>query len=133
MKYPRLADRQDLRRKLMDTDIASLKTDYARDYPFRGTSARQWYIARASEYGVSPSTIQYHTDMDYQAQMKAKNAKSHSKANDLAGYEAHRAAEMVNRIDRWARNPKLREWHYNVSAKNEKRVVRKLVMGKPIS
>jgi|TARA_R110000824_G_scaffold92463_3_gene224328 hypothetical protein len=132
MKYPQLTDRQDLRRKLLDADIANLKTSYAMDYPFAGSSYRQWYIARASEYGVSAGTIQYHTNMAYQAQMKAKNAKAHSKAN-MADYEAHRATEMVNRMERWGRNPKLREWHYNLSAKNEKRAVRKTVMGKPIS
>ena len=77
MKYPRLSDRQDLRRKLMDKDIASLKVAHAKDYPFKGISYRKWTMAKASELGVSPATICYHTNPNYQAKMKAKNSKAH--------------------------------------------------------
>ena len=133
MKYPKLSDKQDLRRKLMDEDIASLKVSYANDYPFHGTSYRQWAIAMAAEFGVSPATIYYHTDASYQAKMKAKNAKVHSKAADPADYALHRAAEIRHRMNRWHRNPALREWHYQVSAKNDKRTKRKTVLGQPLS
>ena len=132
MKYPKLSDKQDLRRKLMDKDISSLKVSYAKDYPFKGMSYRKWAIGKASELGVSSATIYYHTDVSYQAKMKAKNAKAHSKANDLKDYEAHRTAEIKHRKDRWDRNPKLREWNYQISAKNEKRSNRKTVLGKPL-
>ena len=132
MKYPKLADKNDLRRKLMDEDIACLKTSYTKDYPFKGSSYRQWAMAQASELRVSEATIYYHTNPDYQAKMKTKNARAHSKAHDLEDYEAHRAAEIQLRMRRWDRNPDLREWHYNVSAKNEKRAKRKTVMGKPL-
>jgi hypothetical protein len=127
MRYPRLADKQDMRRKLMESDIEYLKLAYAQRPP--SISNRQWYMAMASEYGVSPSTIQYHTDMSYQANMKAKNAKAHSKI-DMADYERHRANESKRRVERWSRNSQLREWHYVTSARNEKRVVRKTVLGK---
>lgn len=131
MKYPRISDSQDLRRKLLDKDIVALKAAYTLDYPFQGSSYRKWVIAKASELGVSPSTVYYHTDASYQAKMKAKNAKAHSKA-DMADYVAHRAAEIKRRVGRWDRNPALREWHYQVSAKAQKRGKRKTVMGKPI-
>jgi len=133
MKYPKLVDKNDLRRKLLDSDIASLKVTYVKAYPFKGTSYRQWAIAQASALGVSPSTIYYHTDASYQAKMKAKNAKAHSKTRDIEDYEAHRAAEIQQRMNRWGRNPDLREWHYQVSAKNEKRSQRKTVLGKALS
>ena len=132
MKYPKLSDKQDLRRKLMDKDIESLKVSHAKDYPFTGISYHKWSMAKASEYGVSSATIQYHTDASYRAKMKAKNAKAHSKANDLKDYEAHRAAEIKQRLNRWNRNPDLRAWHYKVSAKNEKRAKRKTVLGEPL-
>jgi|6_EtaG_2_1085325.scaffolds.fasta_scaffold01456_1 hypothetical protein len=133
MKYPKLSDKQDLRRKLMDKDIASLKVAHAKDYPFKGMSYRKWAIAKASELGVSPATIYYHTDASYQAKMRVKNAKAHSKAHNPEDYQAHRSNEIKSRMSRWHRNPALREWHYNVSAKNEKRSQRKTVMGKPLT
>ena len=131
MKYPRLADKQDLRRKLMDEDIVDLKAEYAGTYPFRGSSYRRWAIAKGSKLGVSLTTIYYHTNPSYQAKMKAKNAKAHSKVN-MSDYEAHRASETKRIVERWDRNPALREWHYMQSAKHEKRTKRKTVMGKPI-
>ena len=132
MKYPRLSDKQDLRRKLMDEDIASLKVSYAKDHPFKGTSYRQWAMGKASELGVSDGTIFYHTNDSYNAKMKAKNAKAHSKVADPKDYARHRAQESKRRVERWDRNSDLREWHYRVSAKNEKRVQRKTVLGKPL-
>jgi len=132
MKYPKLSDKQDLRRKLMDEDIASLKIAHAKDYPFHGTSYYQWKVAKALEFGVSSFTIYYHTDPNFQAKIKAKNAKAHSKAN-MDDYENHRATESKRRVERWSRNPDLREWHYQVSAKNEKRTKRKTVLGQPLS
>ena len=132
MKYPRLSDQQDLRRKLMDEDIEALKISYASDYPFHGTSYHQWKVAKAAEYGVSPSTIYYHTDASNQAKVKRKNANAHSKAN-MDDYENHRASESKRRVERWSRNPDLREWHYQVSAKNDKLRKRKTVFVKPLS
>jgi hypothetical protein len=132
MKYPPLPDKDDLRKKLMDSDIASLKAGYAQAFPFSGSSYRQWMLAKAEEYGVSHSTIQYHTNDSYRAKMKAKNASAHSKAHDLQDYEAHRAGEMNLRMLRWERNPLLREWHYEVSARNEKRSKRKTSLGRPL-
>jgi len=132
MKYPKLSDKQDLRRKLMDKDITFLKVSHAKDYPFKGTSYRQWAMGKASVLGVSPATIYYHTDASYQSKMKAKNAKAHSKEKDLEDYEHNRAKEIQLRMNRWARNPALREWHYIVSAKNEKRSQRKTVLGKTL-
>lgn len=131
MKYPKLSDKNDLRKKLMDADVSDLKASYAKAYPFVGTSYRQWRLGKASEYGVSPSTIQYHTDDKYQLMMKAKNAKAHSK-DDIADYRRHRAMESSRRVERWSRNPKLREWHYVTSARNDKRANRKSVLGKPL-
>lgn len=131
MKYPKLLDKNDLRKKLMDSDVTNLKVSYANAYPFIGTSYRQWRLGKAGEYNVSPATIQYHTDEKYQALMKAKNAKAHSK-DDMADYEQHRQMESNRRVERWSRNPKLREWHYIISANNEKRTPRKSVLGKPL-
>ena len=111
MRYPRLADKQDMRRKLMESDIEYLKLAYAQRPP--SISNRQWYMAMASEYGVSPSTIQYHTDMSYQANMKAKNAKAHSKI-DMADYERHRANESKRRVERWSRNSQLRDKEFTL-------------------
>jgi|TARA_R110000824_G_scaffold92059_2_gene223579 hypothetical protein len=130
MKYPRLSDKQDLRRKLMDADIASLKVAYA----VRPTeiSERQWRIKMALSLGVSPSTIAYHTNPDYRAKMLVKNRKAHSKAVDPEDYARHRAEEIKHRQNRLERNPDLREWHYQVSAKNEKRTQRTTVLGKPL-
>ncbi|PHQ84127.1 MAG: hypothetical protein COB65_06305 [Thalassobium sp.] len=130
MKYPKLVDKNDLRRKLMDKDIASLQIAHAKK-PI-AVSARQWRIKMAKTLGVSPATVQYHTDPDYQAKMKAKNAKAHSKDNP-EDYANHRAQESKRRVERWDRSPDLREWHYVISAKNEKRTVRKTVLGKELS
>ena len=71
----------------------------------------------------------YHTDENYQALMKAKNAKAHSKDN-MEDYERHRSQEIKRRVERWGRNPKLRAWHYEVSARNEKRTPRKTSLGR---
>ena len=101
----------------MDQDIVDLKAEYTAAYPFRGSSYRRWAIAKASELGVSPTTIYYHTNASYQAKMKAKNAKNHSKA-DMADYEAHRAAEMKRRVERWNRNPALRTYNKSLVAKH---------------
>ena len=145
MKYPRLSDKQDLRRKLLYADIADIRKAYDDACPFptkselmrrrhRGEeveSLRQWLTEIAEIYAVSVSTIKYYTDDQYNEQMKAKNAKAHSKV-DLADYEAHKAAEIKNRMNRWQRNAALREWHYRISAKNEKRRPRYTVMGKPL-
>ena len=106
MKYPRLKDTQDLRRKLMDTDIADIQTAY-RIRP-DGISDHGWYGQMASIYGVDRNTIKYYCDMDYQAKMKAKNANAHSKA-DMDDYIAHRDAEVKRRVGRWNRNPSLRQ------------------------
>ena len=129
MKYPRLEDKDDLRKKLMDHDVEELKIGYANAYPFEGSSYRKWRLVKAHEYGVSPSTIQYHTDDDYQAKQRAKTAKAHSKDN-MEDYERHRSQEIKRRVERWGRNPKLRAWHYEVSARNEKRTPRKTSLGR---
>mgnify|MGYP004452378005 CR=1 FL=1 len=130
MKYPKLADKNDLRRKLMDKDIASLKVAYTQRP--KAISERQWRIKMAKALGVSPATVQYHTDLEYQGKMKAKNAKAHSKTNDPEDYARHREQEIKRRVERWSRNPALREWHYRTSAKNEKRTNRKTVLGKEL-
>lgn len=131
MKYPKLVDKDDLRRKLMDKDVVALKVSYAKASPFVGSNYNQWRLVKAHEYGVSPATIQYHTDDNYQARQKAKNANAHSKDN-VEDYENHRAKESRRRVERWGRNPKLRQWHYEVSARNEKRAKRKSVLGEPL-
>ena len=113
----------------MDQDIVDLKAEYTEAYPFRGTSYRQWAIAKGSKLGVSLTTIYYHTNPSYQAKMKANNAKAHSKA-DMEDYVAHRAYEARLRVERLDRNPALREWTYRLAAKY--RLNRKTCLGKPI-
>ena len=145
MKYPKLTPDQDLRRKLMDEDIADIRQAYEDALPFPsksevlralGTghameSEHRWMRDVAEMYGVSYSTISYYVNDEYHAKMLTKNAKAHNKAN-MDDYEAHRAAEVKRRVERWDRNDDLREWHYRVSAKHEKRAKRITVLGKPL-
>ena len=146
MKYPKLPPEQDLRRKLMDDEIEQIRQAYrdALPFPDKSEAARSrnlgyplqtrtsWLQMMADMWDVSWGTIYYYVDDEYRAKMKAKNAKAHSKAKDLKDYEAHRAAEIKHRVERWKRNDDLREWHYRVSAKNEKRRPRYTVRGKPL-
>lgn len=109
MDYPKLTDKQDLRRKLMDTDIAALQAAYTRDYPFE-VSYRQWAIGQARSLDIHFATVYYYTNDSYRAKMMAKNVKAHSKANDPVDYAKHRATEIRSRAARRKRNPALVAW-----------------------
>ena len=86
----------------------------------------------AEKYGVHFSTIRYYTNKNYQLKMKIKNAKNHTKQKNIQDYINHRKKESKLRVERWKRNPALREWHYIMSAKNEKRSKRITSLGKKI-
>jgi len=146
MKYPKLHETSDLRKKLMAQDIADIRRAYEQALPFHTKSEimkrrqsglevhskAQWISQIMEMYQVSYHTIYYWTHDDYRAEKMIKNAKAHSKENGIEDYERHRAKESKRRVERWARNASLREWHYVTSARNEKRSNRKTVSGKPI-
>ena len=146
VKYPTLPEEKDLRRKLMQKDIKEIQGDYKKYSPFPSKSEvmkrrsngeevmseSQWISGMSDTYGVSNHTIYYYIHDDYRKYKKLVNAQAHSKSKDLEDYEKHRNKENNRRVDRWNRHPKLREWHYIISAKNEKRGKRKTVLGKPI-
>ena len=145
MKYPRLPENVDLRKKLMASDIADIQKAYEDALPFptqsevmkkrkmgiEVQSKTQWINEIMELYGVSYHTVYYWTNTEYREYKMEQNAKAHSKA-DLEDYEKHRAIEIKRRVERWSRNSELREWHYQTSARNEKRAVRHTVMGKPL-
>ena len=145
MKYPRLPDALDRRRKLMDTDIADIRLAYAEASPFpskrelmmrrltgeKVQSESQWIAEVMEMYLVSYATVYYWTHDESRTAQRLKNAKVHSKV-DMVDYAKHRALEMKARVARWKRYDPLKEWQYTTSARNEKRASRKTVMGKPI-
>lgn len=122
MKYPRLPENLDLRKKLLAKDIEEMQAEWPSLVSEKGHSKRSASIFLAGRYGVSPSTILYHCDEVYRVQMMAKNAKAHAKSIGLADYEAHRTKEVENRQRRIKRNPSLRLYHDVQSAKNEHRL-----------
>ena len=146
MKYPKLPEELDLRKKLLSQDIKDIQQAYMSALPFppQGElararredpsvqSKRQWILDIAQMYGVSAHTIYYWTHDDYRAMKMLKNAKAHSKAN-LEDYEAHRAAEIKGRARRMKTNPKLADYHAVQSAKNERRSNRQTVKGTPLN
>jgi len=131
MKYPRLPPELDLRRKLMPEDIDEIREKHAR-LKAEGLTDRQTCITLARMYGVSPFTIYYWTHNEFREYKRRQNALAHSKL-DMKDYVRHRAREIQCRRERMRRYPLLKLWHAYVSAKNEKRCVRRTVHGVPLS
>lgn len=145
MNYPRLPENLDLRRKLLQSDIFSIREQFEARRPYHTkaeisrrrslglpwNSERQALLDLAGKYCVSYHSIYYWVKDGYRDRKRAYNAESHSKAN-LPDYEAHRAKEIRNRAARFRRYKPQGEWHAVVSALNEKRHTRHTVRGKAL-
>jgi hypothetical protein len=145
MKYPKLPESLDLRKKLMAQDIADIQRAYKEASPFPSQSEcakrrrlglavqseSQWITKMMEVYQVSYHTIYYWVRDDYREYKRGKNAKAHSKA-DLKDYRKHVANELEYRRARWNRFPAQWDYHTVQSAKNEKRTNRYTVHGQTL-
>jgi len=146
MKYPRLPEKLDLRKKLMAQDIADIQQAYAEAMPFptksevmkrrhaglETLSESQWIAEIMEMYQVSYHTVYYWTHDEYRDEKMLKNAKAHGKTKDLEDYEAHRANEIRARARRMKLHPDLGDYHAVQSATNEKRSQRHTCKGRPL-
>ena len=133
MKYPRLQDKDNLSRKLSDTDIQHIQESFQQDlsHGYTATGSRN---KLAQQYHVTYSTIYYWTNDNFrQAKRKKDNAYwSQQKIRDPDNWYVHKKQEITRRKARMQRNPDLKLWHAVVTAKNEKRCTRKTLKGKPL-
>jgi len=130
MKYPRLPEKLDLRKKLMAQDIADIQQAYAEALPFPTRSEilrrrnlklgsvqskTQWIHEIMEIYDVSFHTVYYWTHDEYRAEKMLINAKRKHE------YEESRKRQ---RIEAFKRFPLQYEFNKVLSAKWEKRTRR---------
>lgn len=147
MKYPRLPEGLDLRKKLMAQDIAAIQQAYAEASPFptkselmkrrlagiETQSKTQWIREMMEMYQVSFHTVYYWTHDEYRASKMLKNAKAHNKADiSPEDYKAHGEHRKKSRLLAFQRFPLQKDFHALTSAKSEKRSKRYTYKGKPI-
>lgn len=148
MKYPKLPEELDLRKKLLAQDILDIRIAYEKAEPsfpkslselmkrrrLEGLgvqSETQWINEIAEMYEVSYATVYYWIKDDSRAKQRLKNAQNHKR--DSFDYERHVAREIVNRKKRWQRYSPLWDYHALQAAKNEKRSKRLTYKGKALS
>ncbi len=131
MKYPRLPESQDLRKKIFKSDekvirkLVRLKM-MREDISFYGACA-----SVAKLFNVTSFTIRYHISSDYRKQINEKNNK-YDRDRRRVNYREHKKREILLRANRMKRNKKLVLWNQVVTANNEKRCRRKTVLGQSL-
>lgn len=132
MKYPRLKDKDNLSRKLTDSDIQHIRADFQQN--ITKSSATSIRNRLAQQYHVTYFTIYYWTNDKYREQKRGKNNLywTQVKEKDYERWYEHKKQELTNRHNRMERNPDLKLWHEVIGAKNEKRAKRKTVKGKSL-
>ena len=134
MKYPKLKDKDNLSRKLTDEDIKNIRKFFEREIK-RGYVATSIRNRLAQEYKVSYATIFYWTNDKHREQKREKDNKYWGKMKEVnpEKWYLHKKQEIARRRNRMIRNPELKLWNEVVSAKNDKRINRKTVKGKPLA
>lgn len=145
MRYPRLPEELDLRKKLTAEDIVDIQQAYEDAAPFPSRSEvmkrrhlgldtqseSQWIKEIMEMYDISYHTVYYWTHDEYRAAKMLKNAKAHSKA-DMKDYEDHRAKEIIGRAKRRKINSALVDYMAVQAAMHEKRSKRHSYKGIPL-
>ena len=134
MKYPRLKDKDNLSKKLTDTEITQLQRDFQTELANNVLSATAIRDKLSHHYHVSYATVYYWTNDKYREKKRKANVDywTEMKTKDYDKWYRHKKQEINNRKNRMERNPDLKLWHATISAKNEKRSKRHTVNGKPL-
>lgn len=133
MKYPRLKDKDNLSRKLLDKDIQNIREFFNQQLK-EGHTATSIRNLLARKYKVSYTTIFYWSNDKHRQEKRKKDNVywGNMEKVDPEKWYLHKKQEIARRRNRMVRNPELKTWNEVVSAKNEKRYKRKTVKGKAL-